>query len=102
MSEEMMLCDAYKTDSKDEMYLFVDKKEGLERVPEGLMTQFANPVLVTTFKLTKDRKMSRAEAPKVMEAIREQGYYLQMPPTKDELRDAQIEAISAKNEKLSR
>lgn len=98
MSEEMILCDAYKTASKEETYLFVDKRTGLEQVPEALLQKFPNPELVTTFKLGPDRKMARVDASRVLQAIREQGYFLQMPPPKD----AHLAALSAKNEKLPR
>ncbi|MEQ9566001.1 MAG: YcgL domain-containing protein [Pseudomonadales bacterium] len=98
MSEDMILCDAYKTASKEETYLFVDKRTGLEQVPEALLQKFPNPELVTTFKLGPDRKMARVDASRVLQAIREQGYFLQMPPPKD----AHLAVLSAKNEKLPR
>jgi len=98
MSDEMILCDAYKTASKEETYLFVDNKNGLKQVPEALLQKFPNPQLVTTFKLSPDRKMARVDAARVLQAIREQGYFLQMPPPKD----AHLAVISAKNEKMQR
>ena len=98
MSDEMILCDAYKTSKKEETYLYVDKKTGLEQLPDALLQQFPDPRLVTTFKLTRDRKMARVDAAKVLEAIQTHGYYLQMPPPKD----AHLAVISAKNEKLPR
>jgi uncharacterized protein len=98
MSSEMILCDAYKTSKKEETYLYVDKKTGLEKLPDALLRQFPDPSLVTTFKLTRDRKMARVDAAKVLDAIQSQGYYLQMPPPKD----AHLAIISAKNEKLPR
>ena len=98
MTDAMILCDAYKSAKKEETYLFVDKKTGLKEVPEALLKQFPNPELVTTFKLTPDRKMARVDAAKVLAAIRQQGYFLQMPPPKD----AQLAAMSAKNEKIQR
>ena len=98
MSDEMILCDAYKTAGREETYLFVDKRTGLKQVPEALLQKFPNPELVTTFKLAPDRKMARVDASRVLQAIREQGYFLQMPPPKD----VQLAALSAKNEKLQR
>jgi len=98
VSSEMILCDAYKTAKKEETYLYVDKKTGLGQVPDALLRQFPDPILVTTFKLTPDRKMARVDAAKVLEAIQSQGFYLQMPPP----RDAHLAVISAKNEKLPR
>jgi len=62
------------------------------------LQKFPNPQLVTTFKLSPDRKMARVDAARVLQAIREQGYFLQMPPPKD----AHLAVISAKNEKMQR
>ena len=95
---DLILCDAYKSATSEETYLFVDHNDGLQRLPEALQETFSDAVLVTRFKLTADRKMARADAKVVMQAIREQGFYLQMPPPKDH----QLAAMSAKNDKLQR
>jgi uncharacterized protein YcgL (UPF0745 family) len=34
-----------------------------------------------TLLLTPERKLARVEAPKVLESIAEQGFFLQMPPS---------------------
>jgi uncharacterized protein YcgL (UPF0745 family) len=68
------------------MYLYVSKQEGLERVPETLLQQFGEPEPVMLLNLDGRRKLARADADKVREQIREQGYYLQMPPGPAELR----------------
>ena len=39
-ANKRVLCDVYKTRRKDEMYLYVEKKEGMARVPEELMEMF--------------------------------------------------------------
>lgn len=62
------------------MYLYVDKKEDLERVPESLLKVFGQPQFAMTLLLDKDRKLARADRDEVVLAIAEQGYYLQMPP----------------------
>jgi uncharacterized protein len=71
----------YRSPKKEGMYLYVDKREGLERVPEPLLKQFGEAELAMTLLLTPERKLARVEAPKVLEAIGEQGFFLQMPPS---------------------
>ncbi|MBB3046512.1 hypothetical protein FHR99_000748 [Litorivivens lipolytica] len=73
----------YRSPKKEGMYLYVEKSEGLERVPEPLLKQFGAPELAMTLVLTPERKLARAEAPKVLESIADQGFYLQMPPVPD-------------------
>lgn len=92
------ICAVYKSESIQDTYLFVDRSEGFERVPQELMEKFLNPVLVTQFKLFSERKLARADAKKVMDSLEEQGYYLQMPPQQDE----QLQVISDQNQLLSR
>lgn len=79
-----LICEIFKSPRKDEMYLYVDKTEGMERVPEALLEVFGRPVSVTTMLITPEKKLARAEADKVMKEIRANGFYLQMPPAKDD------------------
>ena len=80
---EKLLCEIFKSSRKDEMYLYVDKRKGMETVPEVLMETFGKPVPVLTMMLTADKPLARVKAADVMAAIEEQGFYLQMPPAKE-------------------
>lgn len=80
-----VLCDVFKTRKKDEMYLYVSRKDGTKRVPDNLMEMFGRPELAMTIIITPDKKLGRADAEKVLSEIEAQGYYLQMPPPKEPL-----------------
>ena len=73
----------YKSVKVADMYLFVDQHEGLERVPQSLLTRFGKPVEAMRFELTPERRLSRSAAPAVLDAIASRGFYLQMPPAID-------------------
>lgn len=77
-----ILCDIYKTASKDEMYLYLNRPKGFESVPEVLLKSFGEPILVTTLVLTESKKLARADIKKVMADLAGQGFFLQMPPPK--------------------
>lgn len=77
---DLILCDVYKSQSRSEVYIYVDKKDGLSRVPEALLAQFEAPNFCFTFKLTQNRKLAREDSKKVFENLTSQGYHLQMPP----------------------
>ena len=81
-----MLCQVFKSPRKEQMYLFLAQQKGLEDVPESLLATFGEPESVMVLDLTPERKLARARAPEVIEAITNQGFYLQMPPTEAELR----------------
>ncbi|QHD49379.1 YcgL domain-containing protein [Vreelandella aquamarina] len=80
---DKLLCEIFKSSRKDEMYLYVDKRKGIESVPDALMDTFGEPVPVLTMILTEDKTLARVKAADVMAAIDEQGFYLQMPPAKE-------------------
>ena len=84
-----VFCQVFRSPRKEQMYLYVEKNEGLSRVPATLLKQFGEPEPVMLLQLDATRKLARADAAAGLEQIREQGYYLQMPPGPDELqRDA--------------
>lgn len=81
-----MLCQVYRSPRKEQMYLYVSKADGLERVPEALLAQFGEPEPIMLLNLDGSRKLARADAEEVVAQIDERGYYLQMPPGAEELR----------------
>ncbi len=81
-----LLCQIYKSPRREEMYLYVDKSVGLAEVPEALLHQFGEPIEVMPLLLTADRKLARVDVAEVMASIRDKGFFLQMPPTPEELR----------------
>ena len=77
----MIKCDIYKGNKKAEMYLYVDSEQGLETVPEALMASFGELELVMSLLLTKTQKLARVDIISVIQALKGNGYYLQMPPS---------------------
>jgi uncharacterized protein len=67
------------------MYLYVDKARGLDDVPETLLQQFGEPQPVMTLLLGPERRLARADTAQVLAQIEMHGFYLQMPPTPEEL-----------------
>lgn len=81
-----VLCQIYKSVRNEEMYLYVEKARGLSEVPDALMARFGEPQEVMSLLLGPQQKLARADAGEVLRCLAEQGFYLQMPPTADELR----------------
>lgn len=78
------LCTVFKSPKKDEMYLYTDRLEGLKRVPKELLELFGTPKEVMALPLSEDRDLGRADAQKVLDEIEEKGFYLQMPPARED------------------
>jgi uncharacterized protein YcgL (UPF0745 family) len=80
-----MLCAIYKSAKKEQTYLFVKTRDDFSAVPEPLMLTFGTPTLVTLTNLATKEKLAFADLAKVKANLNEQGYYLQLPPPKEDL-----------------
>jgi uncharacterized protein YcgL (UPF0745 family) len=78
------------------MYLYVDKKDGLESVPGDLLKRFGKPELAMTLVLTPEKKLARADTQRVLDMIKEKGFYLQLPPRPE----LDMQELRNKNSKL--
>ncbi|SIS99879.1 hypothetical protein SAMN05421760_11088 [Neptunomonas antarctica] len=66
------------------MYLYVDKREQLIRVPDVLIEMFGTPSHLMDMPITGKRKLARVDVEKMLADIAEKGFYLQMPPPKED------------------
>jgi len=80
------ICAVYRSRRNPDTYIYVDHAEGLGRVPEVLLRELGGTERAMTLVLTPERRLARTSAAEVLRAIREQGYYLQMPPLPETLR----------------
>jgi uncharacterized protein YcgL (UPF0745 family) len=80
----MKVCSIYRSLKRDEMYIYVEKLKGLKDVPDELYKLFGKPELVMDMLIKPDSKLSRVEAKQVLESIEEKGFFLQMPPPKED------------------
>ncbi|EJN37355.1 hypothetical protein PMI38_03204 [Pseudomonas sp. GM84] len=92
------ICSIYKSPRKNEMYLYVLKADGLERVPEGLLPFFGTPRHAFDLVLSPERKLAREDIAKVLENLDNQGYHLQMPPPDDEYIEHLPEELLRRND----
>ena len=93
-----MQCAIYKSSKKDEMYLYVPLKPvaagqhkdevdpgDLSKVPEVLMQPFGRPIFVMELELNPERRLARVDAAEVIGTLQQDGFFLQMPPEKENL-----------------
>lgn len=95
---EHLICTIYRSSSKDECYLYVDKRQGLACLPETLLQLLGKPVEVMTILLKPGLNLARVNVEQVMKALRDQGYFLQLPPPLD----PQMQKIHQLNDKIPR
>ena len=91
-------CRIFRSSRHEGMYLYVDAKEGLDRVPADLLQRFGEPVEAMSLLLTAQKRLARADVTEVMRQLAENGYYLQLPPSVF----SDMQRVAAANSKLSR
>ena len=74
-----MLASVYRSNLKDQMYLYVLKKDDFSMVPEELLKIFGKPEFSLQLNLAKRSKLARVDLAEVKQALNSQGFYLQMP-----------------------
>lgn len=79
------ICAVYRSRRNPDTYLYVSHEEGLSRVPEALQRELGGTERAMTLVLTPERRLARTNGAQLMSAIREHGYYLQLPPLPETL-----------------
>lgn len=75
-----MFCAIYRSRKRRDTYLFLAVRDDFSRVPEPLLALVGETVHVMDLELTPKRRLAQADAAEVMSRLREQGWYLQLPP----------------------
>lgn len=75
-----MLCEIYRSDRKSETYLYLMHGQVFDELPAALRQAFGTPSLVMRLKLDPGRPLAHADVGEVMHHLREEGFYLQLPP----------------------
>lgn len=76
----MIQCVVYKSSSKPDTYLYIERRDDFSRVPEVLLAMLGRLEPVMDLELSPERPLARADVRQVMAQLGEQGYFLQMPP----------------------
>lgn len=83
-----MQCYVYRSLRKPGSFLFIPEKDNFSRIPEVLTKIFGEPEFSFDFDLTPDRQlMIKAEASEVLRVMRENGFFLQLPPSEEQSAD---------------
>ena len=78
-----MLCVIYKSPKEAGMYLYIEKRDQFDALPEALLTVFGKPVFVMLFNLAGTKPLVNADKTEVLQQIKEKGFYLQTPKKDD-------------------
>lgn len=83
-----MQCYVYRSRRKPGSYLFIPGKDDFSQIPDILLKIFGTPEFSFEFDLTPGRQlMIKAESGEVLRVIKENGFYLQLPPSEEQAAD---------------
>lgn len=88
------ITDIYRSTKKEGLYLYLNRGENFEALPDALRKAFGPPEKAMTIVLTADRKLAIAKAEDVIQQLNDPGYYLQMPPKDNLGMEALLKACS--------
>ncbi len=83
----------YKSTRKDELYLYIIKKDDFSNVPQALYESMGKePIFVMELNLSPDKPLAREDVNKVIQNLESQGYHVQMPPQTQNLMNFKTQA----------
>lgn len=77
-----MKCVIYKGSRKADTFLYIERLDDFERVPDSLLELLGELQQVMQLTLSMSKPLANADVAEVMQLLESQGYYLQMPPEK--------------------
>ena len=80
---KQVICDVYRSSTKENLYIYVTAEDGLSKVPKDLLSQFGEPEKALSFTLTENRSLAKEDRHKILQNLNEQGFHIQLPPADD-------------------
>ncbi|RUO35333.1 YcgL domain-containing protein [Aliidiomarina sanyensis] len=82
-----MLCRVLKSKKKADTYLYLPLTTPLSDLPAPLQTLFSPEQEALRLNVTAERQFARLSGVKLLAALENEGYYLQVPPPPENLLD---------------
>jgi uncharacterized protein YcgL (UPF0745 family) len=76
-----MYCAIYKSQLRQDTYLYLADKDDFARVPDNLISLLGTPLYVMDLELSPTRKLAQEDVLEVMQNLQARGWHLQLPRT---------------------
>lgn len=73
-------CYVYSSRRKPGTYVFLPQEDDWSQVPEAICKLLGETDQVMELALTREKQLARVSGAEVIDAIQQQGFYLQLPP----------------------
>jgi uncharacterized protein len=77
---DLMRCTVLCSDSKAYHYIYLAAGKEFDQLPAALQEQFPHPQEIMQLDLDQRKRLAHADIATVRKRLKEQGYYLQLPP----------------------
>ena len=84
----------YKGRKKQNSYLYIVDKDDFSKVPGGLLTALGELEFVMNLELSAQKKLAQADIQQVINALKQDGFYLQMQNESEKLALADKKPVS--------
>ena len=74
----------YRSHKRADTYVYLPAEKEFEELPEAFREHFGEATAFLDFVLHPARQLAQADPLVVLRALSEQGFYLQLPPQKDD------------------
>ncbi len=92
-----MFCAIYRSSRRDQTYLYVEQKDDFSRVPADLLQGLGKLQLAMLLPLDGSKSLVGADRERVIAALHEEGFYLQLPPPPESLLKQHLEKSKSTN-----
>ena len=75
-----MRCYVYKSLKKADTYVYLERRDDFERLPEALRTRFGELGFVLELELGPQRRLAQEDPELVRRNLAERGFHVQYPP----------------------
>ena len=89
-----MRCYVYRSLKKRNSYLYLLKINDFSPLPEALVQLFGEPEFAFVFELIEQRLLAQADSKIVLKALKEQGFYLQLPAGNEQTMEVLLQKMS--------
>jgi len=79
-----MNCYIYRSSRKVGSYLYITEKNNFSDIPEELLKLLGQVEFAFQLKLNKNKTLANADVKIVLQQLKQQGFFLQMPPPQDQ------------------
>ncbi len=83
-------CHIYRSKQKQGLYIYLVEKDKFDVIPDALKRRLGKLEFTFSMNLDENKKLARLDATQVLQQLKKEGYFLQMPPSNTNFLDLDL------------